>query len=147
MQKVEVRCRTLHAPSEEETMPTIEIDVLNQEITIAELIQRTVEAQIREILVERKLCETQAYQVLSKQYLTQEEIQEQASIGAISLPKSEQMHTLDSAREVLRAKRTFQERTYIIVAGGKPATSLNEKISMRPGNKITFLRLVPLVGG
>jgi hypothetical protein len=147
MQKVEVCYRTLNAQPEDEMMPGIEIDILNEEITIAELIQRTVEAQIREILVERKLHETQAYKVLSKQYLTQEEIQEQATTGTINLLRSDQPPTLDSAREVRRAKRAFQERTYTIIVGGRPATRLDEKISMRPGNKITFLRLVPLVGG
>ncbi|MEO6890728.1 MAG: hypothetical protein ABI456_15055, partial [Ktedonobacteraceae bacterium] len=66
MQRIEVRSRSLQATAQELGLPTIVLDLLHEEITVAELIRRTVEEQIRELQVARKLNAEEARRILNK---------------------------------------------------------------------------------
>ncbi|MEO6891426.1 MAG: hypothetical protein ABI324_20760, partial [Ktedonobacteraceae bacterium] len=145
----EVCSRSLQTTSQEPGLPTIVLDFLHEEITVAELIRRTVEEQVRELQVARKLNAGEARRILNKQYLTQEEVDEQAAAGLVSLPVGTRAGEPDIAiaDEVRRACRAFKKQAYLIITDGRRMTSLDEKILFRPGSSVTFIRLIPLIGG
>ena len=41
----------------------------------------------------------------------------------------------------------FEARAYKVLLDGEPVESLEQMITLTRGTKITFLRLIPLVGG
>ena len=53
----------------------------------------------------------------------------------------------DPAEEVARAQQAFADGVFVIVAGGRQATGLDDEVEVRAGEPVVFLRLVPLVGG
>jgi hypothetical protein len=151
MQSIEIHCRSLHAPQSEATMPTITLNLLNEDISVAELIQRSVEEQIRELLVSYKLQTEQARRALNRLYLTEQEIQAQVATGMIRYAPKQQseaaMPEIDSAAEVSRALRAFEQGAYLVVVDGRRVERLDERLTFRPGCRVTFLRLTPLIGG
>jgi hypothetical protein len=151
MQRIEVRCRSLIEPQGEPALPAVTLDILDQDITVAELIRRTVEEQIRELLVSYKLAAAQAQRALNRLYLTEEEIQAQAAAGAIRCASQKTSPVaapqIDSTVEVNRAQRAFERGAYLVVVDGRRVERLDERLTFRPGCRVTFLRLTPLIGG
>ncbi|MEO1279396.1 MAG: hypothetical protein AAFV77_10620, partial [Planctomycetota bacterium] len=45
------------------------------------------------------------------------------------------------------ATEAFEDRRVLVLVGEKQATDLDEAFTISPGLEVTFLRLVPLVGG
>lgn len=160
MPQIEVSSRTLHHPPGAPAMPTVTLDFLQQEIAVEELIRRTVEEQIRELTAKRKLDMDQAQRTLNAQYLEHlesakersEEHGEHASANAELLPpQASRVSTSISAgrtrSEVRKAIEGFQKRLYRIIIDGRLVERLDEKIVFEPGSKVTFIRLIPLIGG
>lgn len=151
MQKIEVQSRSLHSSQAEDALPTIALDLLNEEITVAELIQRTIEEQVRELLAASKLEAEQAVRALERHYLTEEEIRLQATEGVVRLadPKGSDAspYMIDCAAAVNKAFRAFEKRAYLVIVDGKIAQRLDEQLTFRPGCKVSFVRLTPLKGG
>jgi hypothetical protein len=149
MLKVEVRSRIV-GQSQTDLMPSnVVLDLLNETITVAELIQQTVEEQVRDLLLNRKLDVEQMQRVLDRQYLTDADVRRQVAEGAVRSPsaKAVRIPQIDTAEEVRKALRSFDQQTYMIVVDGNQAESLDELLTLRATSKVTFLRLTPLVGG
>lgn len=54
---------------------------------------------------------------------------------------------LDPERQFEAAVRAFAGNGFLVLAGERQLTELDEEIEPVPGLEITFLKLVPLVGG
>lgn len=54
---------------------------------------------------------------------------------------------LDPERQFEAAVRGFAGNGFLILTGKRQLTDLDEEIELTPGLEITFLKLVPLVGG
>lgn len=54
---------------------------------------------------------------------------------------------LDPERQFEAAVRGFTGNGFLILTGKRQLTDLDEEIELTPGLEITFLKLVPLVGG
>ena len=54
---------------------------------------------------------------------------------------------IDSKQQVESAIEAFENNRIVILVGDRQAESLDEPIELKPGGEVTFLRLVPLVGG
>lgn len=149
MFKIEVRSRVV-GQSQTDLMPSnVVLDLLNESITVAELIQQTVDEQIRDLLLNRKLDAEQMQRILDRQYLTDADVRRQAAEGVVRSPsaKSVRIPQIDTAEEVRKALRSFDQQTYMIVVDGHQAESLDELLTLKATSKVTFLRLTPLVGG
>ncbi|GCE18794.1 DUF4132 domain-containing protein [Dictyobacter kobayashii] len=150
--KVEVRSRIFQATTPDSALPTVILDILNEEITVTELIRRTVTEQIRELVATRKLDAQQAQQALQRQYLTDAEIHDQAKKGKVIFAQNEatrlenQNQDIQVENEIRKATNAFEQRAYVIIADGKMISSLDEKLLFHPGSTITFFRLIPLIG-
>lgn len=145
MVTIQVRSRSIGTT--QTPLPPVAFDLLNETLTIRELIAHAVEEQIHELQIQQKL-DTQAVQhILNRQYLTNAEIQAQAKHGAVKMPEPLEVQTIDISRQIRKATEAFEKGVYVIVIDGEQAEALDQTVMLRPTSKITFLRLTPLVGG
>ncbi|HLI70790.1 MAG TPA: hypothetical protein VKV19_13610 [Ktedonobacteraceae bacterium] len=149
MSGIEVVTRALPLVAPQELLPVVVLDLSGRKTTVADLIQQTVEEQVRELQRKQAMKSEEAYRIIERQYLTSSDIAAQASEGIISLSRKRQEGPLrgEVADAVRHAWRAFEQRAYLVIIAGKIARSLEEELILRPDSKITFLRLVPLVGG
>ncbi|MBI5932035.1 MAG: hypothetical protein HY862_22195 [Chloroflexi bacterium] len=147
MLSVEIRHRVIGGKTNE--LPDVVLELLNEEITTAELIQRGVEEQIRDLILHHQLDVEQARQAFDRHYLTDTQVKQQAQTGAIRYPskKISDLPEIDLAVEIDKAITAFENQTYMIVVDGRQVEGLDEVLKLQPTSKITFLRLTPLRGG
>jgi hypothetical protein len=146
---VEVRSRAIGATPATPDLAPVFLRLMEERLTVAELIRRTVEEQVRELLARRALDGAAARRALDRQYLSAEEVAAQARQGAVRYPATHAgaAPQLDVEAEVAKAQRAFAAGAYRVLVDGWPAERLGETISFAPGSTITFLRLTPLIGG
>lgn len=149
MNTVEVRSQVFGGQQDSPPLAPVFLNLIQEHLTVAELIQQSVEAQVRQLLVQRQLNAQQARRALDRQYLTAAEIAAQAQQGAVRYPaeKAMQVPQIDVKAEVQKATRAFETGGYSIFVNGQQVESLEEKLTLYPNTKVTFLRLMPLVGG
>ena len=117
-------------------------------LTTQDLIRRTVEEQVWNLLSARKLEQAQARQILDRHYLTEAEVRSQASSGAVRLPrKASATRSIDMEEEIGRAVHAFQNGLFAVLVDGQQLMSLQDRVTLRQASKVTFLRLTPLAGG
>lgn len=146
MPRVEVRSRIVGTTSEEQPS-NVGIDLLNDSLTVEELISLTVEEQVRDLLIHRKLDAEKARQILQRQYLTEADVREQSMHGAVKHPTEKPQKAIDTQMEIMKALKGFEQGAYIIVVDGKQVEKLDEVVTLLVQSKVTFVRLTPLVGG
>jgi hypothetical protein len=66
------------------------------------------------------------------------------TLNGFKLPKGRH---IDWKQQFEAAVAAFEQNRVLILVGDRQAESLDEPIEIRPGVEVTFLRLVPLVGG
>lgn len=149
MLQVEIRSKIVGSSPSEDQLPNIALELLNETLTIRELITHTVEEQVTEMLTKQKIEIETARRILQRQYLTEADIAQQAEQGAIRDPNvtPKKPAELDSKTEVKKAVEAFEKNTYLIIIDGEQADSLDQVVTLSPTSKVTFLRLTPLVGG
>jgi hypothetical protein len=149
--QIEVTSRIAGARPNEAGMDPVIVRLLEQRITVADLIRRTVEEQVRDLTLKRKLSLEQAHRTLDRQYLTDADVESQAEHGRIGMPGSRQNRAsppeIDVDREVEKAQHAFNARAFYILVDGRQMESLDDELVFAPGVKVVFLRLMPLVGG
>jgi hypothetical protein len=145
---VEVRSRIIGAVNTDDQPASVALDLLNETLTVRELIAHAVEEQIRDLLIHRKLDANRVQHILERQYLTQSEVEQQAVQGAIKRPSEpRQPGQIDHRAEVRKALTAFERGTIIVVVDGRPVETLDEMVTLSATSKATFMRLTPLVGG
>ncbi len=146
---VEVESRIVGARRDAPALDTVLLDLLDERITVAELIRRTVEEQVHDLLIKRKMDAEEARGALDRQYMTPQEVLEQAQKGAVRFPSKrvKQVPQIDAQAEVKKALGAFKAGAYFVMIDGRQVERLDEEITFAPGTKVTFLRLTPLVGG
>jgi len=114
-------------------------------IQLAELIRLAVESQLREGDGRYKDGQ-EKFHGLQRQYLLNEDIDELAAAGKVSVdakfgPQLDQTACIEAALEGFRRKR------YFVVANGTRPAQLNDSIILLPNTEVQFVRLMPLAGG
>ena len=143
---IEVKCRIL---GREDGLDTVLLEIATERITVAELIRRTVEEQISTMLLKQRMEREAVQRALARQYLTPEEIAAQAQQGRVRLPSRlpSAVREIDPGVEVQRALDAFTRHHFYIFIQDRQVESLEEELSFTEQNSVTFLRLMPLVGG
>ncbi len=54
---------------------------------------------------------------------------------------------LDQEKELNKALKAFQENHFLLLLDDRQLTELDEEIVIKPDSMVTFLKLIPLVGG
>jgi len=125
----------------------LRLDLFEEQLTLSALIRSTVEEQVRELRMRHALDWLAIAAVLDRHYLTEAEVAAQAAnAGAVRLP-SRQPGPLDAELEVRRALAAFERGVVAVFVDGRQLEQLDEVITVRPGTRVVFLRLMPLAGG
>lgn len=135
----------------EALVPTVQLTLSSESITVAELIRRTLIEQISELTVKQMLDSVMARDSIARQYLSPTEIAEQAESGSVRGPAAPKPTAdaprFDVQREVDKAWRGFNRRSFRVVVDGQMPTELEQELVLKESSKVAFMRLTPLVGG
>lgn len=143
-----VKSKVIGAKPDAEAPSDIFLSLLEETITVAELIARTVDEQIRDLLLMRRVDAERAMAILNRQYLTDADIRAQAAQGAVKLPvHPDQQQTIDVEKAIRKAQDAFERGVYLIVVDGVQAESLDQTLHLHATSRANFVRLMPLVGG
>lgn len=103
-------------------------------------------ATVRELVRARVLFEVEAYNANSAEPfrgLVQPTGAERV-IDGFKLPKN---HKIDAAEQVERALEAFERNGFLVLVGDRQAENLDEVVLIGLGTEVSFVKLVPLVGG
>jgi len=129
-------------------IPPFIADLPTGELTLRDLITRAVDEQVRVVHAQWLGDLAATRRVMDRQYLTQSEIDARAKAGAVTmpaaLPAAPPGDVTTAAADALHA---FERQRYVVYVDGRQITDLDDLVPLRLGSKVTFLRLVPLVGG
>jgi hypothetical protein len=148
MSQIVVTCQVAGAAPGQPGLPSVLLELGSQPITAAQLIRRTVEEQLRELTARQALSAEQRAQAFDRQYLTDDEIRRQAESGAVGrAPRPLRRPAGDVEQEVARALRAFACGAFVLLVDGRQVEQLDSVVDAGLGTRVTFLRLMPLVGG
>lgn len=150
--QVEVSARVVGEPKASPSMGSVWLVLPAEQITVRQLIARTVEAQVEELLERRGLDQQAARRILDRHYMRLEEIEDQIEAsGSVRFPSVRQAANLDREtllpEEIRRATEALEEGRIILLIDGERVETLNQELTLTPATSIRFLRLMPLVGG
>lgn len=132
-----------------DTLPDIQFWVPQDTISLRDLIARTVEQQIADLLDNHDRSVRDSQRLLDRHYLDEHEVREQAETGKIALtkPTPNERLSINTAEEIKRAQRGFVQQRYMIFINGRQLLDLDEFISYPEAINVKFIRLMPLAGG
>jgi len=100
----------------------------------------------REIL-RRRVYEEAARFNASRSEVFQGFVQPTDTERALNGFKLRKPRTLDWHEQFDRAVQAFEKRGFLLLIGDRQVESLDEELMLSPETEITFLKLIPLVGG
>ncbi|HEY1013607.1 MAG TPA: hypothetical protein VGE07_12930 [Herpetosiphonaceae bacterium] len=109
--------------------PTVYIALAEREITARELIGEHVRAEVARAQARREGS-------LALHYLLDEQIQRQPAERA-----------LDAEAEVASAIAGFAAKRYVLMVDGVSVTGLDQPLPLTERSSVSFVRLMPLIGG
>jgi hypothetical protein len=110
------------------------LDVPTERITVLELISARVHREVREY----NLSQPEYFRGLVQP------TDAERSLNGFKMRKG---RTIDPQLQFELAKRAFHSNGFILLVDDRQVDELEDEIEIRPDTTITFLKLVPLVGG
>ena len=107
---------------------------LNKHVTVREIIRRRVYQEVQDYNLEQG----EVFPGLVQPHETE------ATLNGYRLKEQRKLNWQTQAEEAYRA---FEQNGFMILVDDKQVTSLEETLWLKEGTTITFLKLVPLVGG
>jgi len=101
---------------------------------------------LRELIRARVTQEVAAYSAQQSEYF-HGLVQPSEAERTLNGYKLRQPRQLDPERQVATALAAFETNGFVILVDDRQMDSLDEPIELRPDLSVTFLKLVPLVGG
>ncbi|CAN7391361.1 hypothetical protein LJR232_002293 [Aquipseudomonas alcaligenes] len=144
--ELHVESLVLRGARNEAVTPDLNLHLDASRLTLGELIRRVVLHVVAEQTTERWLDRLQASS--GPGYLSEEDIRHQSARGAIKLrTQVPGAPRIDAEAEVQRALDGFRQRRYRVLLDGQMLHDLDHSLDLPAQARLTFLRLVPLVGG
>lgn len=109
-------------------------------ITLRDLITRIVNEEVAAFRARQQ--ERRLTRIFSK-----EQIEQGAAAGRVDMGGRDLQQEVDSAQAVGAALTAFEDGLYFVFLDGAQQKSLNQQLFLKPDSQVTFIRLVPLVGG
>ncbi|MGH1358871.1 MAG: hypothetical protein ACRBC3_08920 [Burkholderiaceae bacterium] len=130
-------------------LPDLSFTLPFNTLTLADLIARTVENQVNDLLERHERSERQIQAMLAKRFLAAAEIAQQAKSGKIALPSAARTSPfrLDVDAEIKRAITAFEQDKYKIFIDGREYDDLTASLTFEQAVKVKFMRIMPLAGG
>lgn len=117
-----------------ETLREVVLEFLTETITVRELIRSRIYQEVKDF----NAASAQVFQGL---------VQPTDTERALNGFRVGRGRTIDWETQFDLALRGFEGNQVLILVGDRQAESLDETITVAPGTEVTFLKLVPLVGG
>ncbi|MFL6532245.1 MAG: hypothetical protein ACJ8G8_02875 [Pseudomonas sp.] len=137
----------LKGARQEPLLPPVTLTPSSLTLTVAELIRLAVAEQIAALLAQHSRQQESVRELLDRQYLSERDILQQASEGAIAMPQASASPDLDVSVETARALKGFETRAFRILHNGVMLQRLDESIELSAPSTLAFIRLLPLIGG
>lgn len=146
---VEIRSEIVGGRKDEPSLGPIVLELTEGRLTVAELIRRAVEEQVRGVLAQYRLDAAKARRALDRQYLTESDVASQAASGKVRFPSQHDMRVpeIDPQAEVSRALRAFEHHTFFVLVDNTQMERPDEVVTLRSDSRVRFIRLMPLAGG
>jgi hypothetical protein len=113
---------------------TFVVDFLNERITVRELIRSRVYQEVKDYNARKP----DVFRGL---------VQPTDAEQTLNGPRVPQKKTVDWKKQFDRAIEAFEHNGFIVLVDDKQADRLDEEIDLQAGTQVSFLKLVPLVGG
>jgi hypothetical protein len=110
------------------------LEILAERITVRDLIR----SRVREEVQDYNLRQPEFFRGLVAPTDAEQ------TLNGFKLRKGQQ---IDWMRQFHKALEAFEQNRVLILVGDRQTESLDEEIEITPGAEVTFLRLIPLVGG
>jgi hypothetical protein len=147
VQTLEVQSHIMGNTRPELALQPVYITVEAEHCTLAELICRTVEAQLADLQAQHNDT-ARVQEVLERHYLSNEEIVSQTRSGMVRMPKTPTTKVPpDTEMAQQRALHAFTRQAYVVLVNGEQVEQLDDLVICMPQTKVIFLRLMPLAGG
>jgi hypothetical protein len=117
-----------------DTLREFALEVLTERITVRELIRSRVYQEVQDYNRER----TGVYHGL---------VQPTDAETTLNGYRLREKRLIDWKRQFEKAVEAFETNRVLVLIGDRQAESLEEEIVVRPDTTVSFLRLMPLVGG
>ena len=112
------------------------LQFLTEEITIKELIEERVHQEVRDY--NAKSVSTQVFHGL---------VQPTDSEAELHGYRLKTPRTIDWKPQAEKALAAFEENGFLVLIGEHQAESLSERVIISPGTTVSFVKMIPLVGG
>lgn len=103
--------------------------------------ERTTLRQLLKQRIDEEVAEINAGKAAARSLVTPEE--RLAAAGGKKPPP----RPVDADRQLAAAVEAFERRRIVVIVGRQQILDLDESFGIEPGAEVTFLKLVPLVGG
>lgn len=125
---------------------------IRDETTTGQTLQEWSLEFLTERITVRELIRSRVYQEVQDYNLKQPDVfrglveptDSERALNGFKLRKGRQ---IDWQQQFDKALEAFQQNRVLILVAEHQAESLDEEIEIKPGSEVTFLRLLPLVGG
>ncbi|MGD1916623.1 MAG: hypothetical protein ACFCBV_10620 [Phycisphaerales bacterium] len=118
-----------------------ELTVPDERLTIRELIRERVYQEVDDHNHRARAGEDNRFRGLVRPNDVE------ASLNSAASREKRTPRQIDWKAQFELATEAFEDRRVLVLVGEKQATDLDEVFTISPGMEVTFLRLVPLVGG
>lgn len=122
----------------DETLPgdkqSFNLQFLDETLTLSEFIRRRVYEDVKDY----NALDNQPFRGL---------VQPSPTEQALNKPRSKERRKLNWETQYEKAIEAFVGRGYIVLVDDVQVDDLDTMLELRPGTQVTFLKLVPLVGG
>lgn len=101
---------------------------------------------VRDIIEARVLAEVGRYNSKASEYFSGvgQPVEAEHTLNGYRVPKN---HLIDPEKQVYIALDAFQKNAYFILIDDQQVESLTQEVVIRPDSSMSFVQLVPLVGG
>lgn len=116
------------------TEGSLSLDFLNETVSVRELIRERVYEEVRQYNATR----LEYYRGL---------VQPDESEATLNGQRVRERRTVDWQQQFDAALKAFGTNSYFILVDDRQVQSLNETVLLKPATKVSFVKLVPMVGG
>lgn len=117
-----------------DSLPVLVLDFLTERITVRELIRSRVYQEVKDYNVRQG-------------DLFRGLVQPSATEQTLNGYRFKQPRKIDWEEQFELALKAFDRNGFVVLVDDRQAESLEDEIVIQPGTKVSFLKLVPLVGG
>ena len=118
-----------------ETLAALQLQLESERVTVRELIRARVHQEVRDYNAQRA---TQIFRGL---------IQPTEAERELNGYRMKTARRIDPEAQTAAALRAFERGNVLLLVGDRQVEDLDDEVVLSPGTDVSFLKLVPLVGG